>query len=431
MIDRLLALEFIGIKLGLENIGRLCRALGHPEQAFQSVHIAGTNGKGSVTAMVHEALLASGHRSARYTSPHLSELRERFVIGKEPVSPADLDAAGNDVLDCGERLVRTGELLAQPTFFEATTAIAFELFRRAGVDIAVIEVGLGGRFDATNILTPSVGAITSIGFDHQQYLGNTLAAIAFEKAGIIKPGMTLVTGTVPAEAGRVIAQIAQERGARLVPCFEGTSLETTFEAGSARLTLRTPVASYGPLTLGLRGEHQVGNAVVAVRVLEALGRTGVAIPAPAVEQGLSGARWPARLELVQWPNGDRKVLIDAAHNPDGARALAAHLARWYPERPPLVIGLMQDKDATGILEELLPVTSVVIVTAAPTRRAMPAEELAERVRTLAPARPIYVEPIPGNALDRAFAHASTVCVAGSIFLAGAVRDVLRERAILR
>lgn len=431
MIDRLLALEFIGIKLGLENIGHLCRALGHPEKSFQSVHIAGTNGKGSVTAMVHEALLASGYRSARYTSPHLSDLRERFVIGQEPVSAAELDSAGNAVLDCGNHLVRTGELLAQPTFFEATTAIAFELFRRAGVEIAVIEVGLGGRFDATNVLTPAVGAITSIGFDHQQYLGNTLAAIAFEKAGIIKPGMTLVTGILPTEASAVITQAARERGARVVPCFEGTKVETTFEAGSAHLTLQTPVSRYGPVQLGLRGEHQVGNAVVAVRILEALSGAGITVRSRGIEQGLSQARWPARLELIEWPDRTRKVLIDAAHNPDGARALAVYLARWYPQRPPLVIGLMRDKDATGILEELLPVTSAVIATAAPTRRAMPAEELAEQIRALAPTRQIDIEPVPGAALDRAFAHASTVCVAGSIFLAGAVRDVLRERAILR
>jgi dihydrofolate synthase/folylpolyglutamate synthase len=431
VIDRLLALEFVGIKLGLENIEHLCRALGSPERTFRSVHVAGTNGKGSVTAMAHEALRAAGHRSARYTSPHLSELRERFVINDAPVSDADLDAVARDVLDCGDRLVRKGELLAQPTFFEATTAMAFELFRRAGVDVAVIEVGLGGRFDATNVLTPEVGAITSIGFDHQQYLGNTIEAIAFEKAGIIKPGMTLVTGSLPREAIDVVGRVAREQKAHLVPCFEDTSLETSFEAGSATIAVQTPHGAYGPVTLGLRGEHQVGNAVVAVRVLESLARRGLAVPRRAVEQGLSGARWPARLEIVEWPDRRRRLIIDAAHNPDGARALAAHLARWHQERPPLVVGLMRDKDAKSILEALLPVTSAVAVTAAPTRRAMPAEELAECVRALAPDRTIHVEPAPADAIERAFSYGSTVCVAGSIFLAGAVRDVLRARAILR
>jgi dihydrofolate synthase/folylpolyglutamate synthase len=431
VLDRLLALEFIGIKLGLENIGRLCRALGHPERSFRAVHVAGTNGKGSVTAMVHQALVSAGVTCARYTSPHLSDLRERFVIGTEPVAPADLNETGTDVLDCAEGLVRSGELVALPTFFEATTAIAFELFRRAGVEVAVIEVGLGGRFDATNVLAPEVGAITSIGFDHEQYLGSTLAAIAFEKAGIIKPGMTLVTGTLPDDAMTVVSETARSRRAELIRCLDGTTVETSFIDGSARLTLETPEDRYGPVTLGLRGDHQVGNAVVAVRVLELLRRTDHGIPRAAIEHGLADARWPARLEWVEWPGGSRAVLIDAAHNPDGARALATYLDRWHPERPPLVIGLMRDKDAVGILEALLPVTSAIIATAAPTRRAMPADELADRVRLLDPSRLVEVVPAPADALDHAFSHGRIVCVAGSIFLAGAVRDVLRERAILR
>jgi dihydrofolate synthase/folylpolyglutamate synthase len=431
VIDRLLALEFTGIKLGLENIGTLCRALDHPERSFESVHIAGTNGKGSVTAMVHEALLAAGRRSARYTSPHLSELRERFVIGADPVTAADLDAAGTDVLDLAERLVRTGQLPAPPTFFEATTAIGFELFRRAGVETAVVEVGLGGRFDATNILLPKVGAITSIGLDHQQYLGNTLASIAFEKAGIIKPGMAIITGALPEEAATVIAAVALASGARLVQSDAGTVVERTFNGDAAILRLTTPVRRYGPLTLGLRGEHQVGNAVVAVRVLEALSGAGTDVPGGAIEHGLTAARWPARLELIVWPDGKKKLLIDAAHNPDGARALAAYLAQWHSARLPLVIGLMRDKDVSGILEFLLPVTSAVIVTAAPSRRAMPADELAARVRQIDPDRDVIVEPNVGAALDRALERAPMACVAGSIFLAGAVRDVLMERAILR
>jgi dihydrofolate synthase/folylpolyglutamate synthase len=217
----------------------------------------------------------------------------------------------------------------------------------------------------------------------------------------------------------------------VVPCFEGTSLDTSFDAGLATVALQTPQGAYGPVTLGLRGEHQVGNAVVAVRVLEALAQRGLTVPRRAIERGLSGARWPARLEIVEWPDGRRRLIIDAAHNPDGARALAAHLARWHPERPPLVVGLMRDKDAKAVLEALLPVTSAVTVTAAPTRRAMPPDELAECVRALAPTRIVHVEAAPADALERAFADGSTVCVAGSIFLAGAVRDALRAHAILR
>ena len=194
MLDRLFALETFGIKLGLENIRHLCDALNHPERTFTSLHIAGTNGKGSVTAMVHAALLAAGIKAGRYTSPHLTQLRERFVVDLAAMDEAAVGAAATDILECAERLRREGTMTVSPTFFEATTAMAFELFRRAHVKAAVIEVGLGGRFDATNVLTPPVGAITSIALDHQQHLGDTIEKIAFEKAGIIKPGMMLVAG---------------------------------------------------------------------------------------------------------------------------------------------------------------------------------------------------------------------------------------------
>ena len=214
--DRLFALETFGIKLGLDNISRLCEALGHPERAFRSLHVAGTNGKGSVTAMTHAALRAAGIRSGRYTSPHLSDLTERFVIDDRPVDSAVLESTVEDVLECADRLHATGALPVHPTFFEATTAAAFELFRRSGVQIGVIEVGLGGRFDATNVISPMAGAITTIDFDHQQHLGDTLGAIAFEKAGIIKPGMTVVMGDLGPEAADVIRQCAAGRGAALV-----------------------------------------------------------------------------------------------------------------------------------------------------------------------------------------------------------------------
>ncbi|MGH9347178.1 MAG: bifunctional folylpolyglutamate synthase/dihydrofolate synthase, partial [Vicinamibacterales bacterium] len=207
MLDRLFALETFGIKLGLANIAALCEALGHPERAFSSLHVAGTNGKGSVTAMAHAALCAAGVRAARYTSPHLVDLNERFVIGSQPVSDGDLQSAAAHVLERADALRAAGALTAPPTFFEATTAIAFELFRRAGVEVAVLEVGLGGRLDATNVVTPLAAAITSVGLDHQAHLGETLAEIAREKAGIIKPGVPVVVGALPPEAWGVVREV--------------------------------------------------------------------------------------------------------------------------------------------------------------------------------------------------------------------------------
>jgi dihydrofolate synthase/folylpolyglutamate synthase len=424
VLDRLFSLETFGIKLGLESISRLCEALGHPERRFTTLHVAGTNGKGSVTAMVHAALLAAGIRSARYTSPHLSTLAERFVIGDAPVDDATLDATGSDVLQLIDRLCATGTLNVMPTFFEATTAIGFELFRRAAVDAAVIEVGLGGRFDATNVIQPIAGAITTIAFDHQQHLGTTLARIAFEKAGIIKPGMTVVTGALPGDAIAVVRQASRERGARLIETTD-SSMQLEMVEGRARITVRTGHAEYGPLLLALRGEHQAANALVAIGLLEAAAERGLAVDRAAISRGLETAEWPARLELLTLPGGKR-VLIDAAHNAEGAEALARYLRAWHPERPALVVGVMRDKDADEILRPLLPCVSDIIATAAPTPRALPAADLGHRIGAAA-----TVIDDPASAVEQALQLADTVCVAGSIFLAGALRDDLKRRAILR
>ena len=428
MLDRLFALETFGIKLGLDNISRLCAALGHPERTFASLHVAGTNGKGSVTAMAHAALVASGVRAARFISPHLVDLSERFVIGESPVTRDALQEAADDVLDCAEKLIANGTLAVHPTFFEATTAIAFELFRRQQVEVAVIEVGLGGRYDSTNVITPLAGAITSIGLDHQQHLGDTIEAIAFEKAGIIKPGMDLVTGAVPDAARDVIARVAADQGARIIDANTDTRVTGSNAEGST-LTIETPENRYGPLSLALRGEHQVGNARVAIRLVEAARRRGIGVTKEAIERGLTRVDWPGRLERIR-VDGGREVLLDAAHNVDGAQALAAYLAT-EPQRPALVIGVMRDKDIEGILAALLPVVSSVIATAAPTPRAIPARDLANRIAAMGARVPVRVEPDPTSAVEQALAASSTVCVAGSIFVVGAVRDALRRRAILR
>ena len=429
MIERLSALEVFGIKLGLANIAALCESLGHPERAFRSLHVAGTNGKGSVTAMVHTALRAAGLRAARYTSPHLVSLNERFVIGDAPAGDAELRAAAGRVLDAADALVARGKLPAPPTFFEAVTAIGFELFREARVDVAVLEVGLGGRFDATNVVTPAVTAITSIGFDHQQHLGSTLASIAFEKAGIIKPGVAVVMAPLPAEADAVVRQVAAERGSRVVRADEGARMDARMHEGRAVVEITTPAHRYRPVSLALRGEHQVENALVAIRLLEEAGAAGISVPPDAIECGLADAVWPARLELLELPGG-RRLLLDAAHNAEGAAALARYLARWHPERPPLVFAAMRDKDVRAILEALLPVVGPVVTTAPATRRAADPEALAGEVRALDPAREVASDGDPARAVDRAFAKGRLVCVAGSIFLAGEVRGAFERRAIL-
>ena len=418
----LLSLEKFGIKFGLENIRALTMALGQPQSAFRSILIAGTNGKGSVTAMVDHALRAAGLTVGRYTSPHLINLEERFMIDGKPVATAELAGVINEVRVVIDALIKRGTLEAPPTFFEVTTAIAFELFRRAGVDFAVLEVGLGGRLDSTNVVDPVAAAITSIDFDHQQYLGSTLALIAAEKAGVIRRGMPVIAGPLPPEARQVVVSASAAAGAALIEADNGVRIEATSESGRTSVRFRTPARDYGWVTLGLRGEHQVPNALVAVRLLEELDRIAP-IDTDAIRAGLRDVRWPGRLQMVE-VSGGRRVLLDAAHNPAGAWALAAYLRREFPEPLPIVFGAMRDKDVAMMLKTLLPVASTMIMTTTPNARAHTAEELAGIARKMSPASQIDIEPNPKGALERAWAHCPVACAAGSIFLIGALLDEL-------
>ncbi|MCU1382129.1 MAG: hypothetical protein JWL71_826 [Acidobacteria bacterium] len=400
----LFALEQFGIKFGLDNITTIAAALGHPERAFRSVHIAGTNGKGSVTAMVDAALRAAGHRVARYTSPHLVDLSERFVIDGRPVERHALAAAIEDVREVIDRLRAGGGLDVQPTFFEVTTAIGFELFRRAGVEVAVLEVGLGGRLDATNVVSPPeviATAITSIAFDHQLYLGSTLREIALEKAGIIKARVPLVVGPLEPEASRAIEQVAASRQAPIT---------------------HAAAADCAGMAVGLAGDHQRANAAVALRLLQLLDERGIRVPAAAIAAGLAHPQWPGRLDVRRLPDG-RELLLDAAHNPAGAAALASYLERESGDRRPLVFAAMRDKDVTGMFAALLPAIGSLVITRASNARAADPEWLAQQARAVAPALPIAIVPELGDALDAAWRAAPRIVVAGSIFLLG---DVIKR-----
>ncbi|HEV3216671.1 MAG TPA: folylpolyglutamate synthase/dihydrofolate synthase family protein [Vicinamibacterales bacterium] len=421
-LEYLLSLEKFGIKFGLENIRTLCAALGDPQTAYASVLIAGTNGKGSVTAMVDCSLRAAGLRVGRYTSPHLIHLEERFAIDGQPVGATTLAGVIEETREIIETLLANGALDAPPTFFEATTAIAFELFRRAGVQWAVLEVGLGGRLDSTNCVEPAAAAITSIAFDHQQYLGDTLAAIAAEKAGVIRPGIPVIIGPLEAEARGVIVSMCEAAGARLVDAHDGVEVESRTAEGRTSIKLTTARAEYGWIPLGLRGAHQIPNALVAARLVEELARD-IPIGPRAVAAGLRDVRWPGRLQLLETPGGKR-VLLDAAHNPAGAAALAAYVTREFPEPIPFVFGAMRDKDAAEMLRILLPVASAFVLTEPANNRARPAGELASLVASLAPERRIDVEPKPIAALERAWASRPVVCAAGSIFLIGELLEGL-------
>jgi dihydrofolate synthase/folylpolyglutamate synthase len=423
----LFGLEQFGIKFGLDNITAILDALGRPERAFRSVHIAGTNGKGSVTAMVDAALRAAGHRSARYTSPHLIDLAERFVVDGRPVAPEALDPAVRDVREVVDLLCRRGRLRVQPTFFEVTTAVAFELFRRAGAEVAVCEVGLGGRLDATNVIEPVASAITSIGFDHQQYLGRTLPEIAAEKAGIIKPGVPVVVGRLDRQAFATIAEVARRQGADLIDAMAGVSIEERDAADTpggspTRFRLRTSRHDYGRVELALRGSHQIDNALVAVRLLETLDERGVTVQPPALVEGLQRAAWPGRLDIRSGPEG-RTALLDAAHNRDGAAALAAFLRSSVFGKSPLVFAAMRDKDIDAMLRALAPEIGALVPTRASSARSADPWEIARLARTIAPGLPVTLAAEPAEALESAWRLSARIVVAGSIFLIG---DVMKQ-----
>lgn len=412
-LDFLFSLETLGIKLGLDNIRRLLADLNRPDLRFHSIVIAGTNGKGSTAAMLERALRAAGWRTGRYTSPHLVSINERFAIDGQPVSDDMLRASA-------ARLRAVAEVMDPlPTFFEATTAIACDVFRAANVDVAVMEVGLGGRLDATNALEPVATAITAIDFDHQDLLGSTLRAIAGEKAGIIKPGIPIVLAANPAEVEDVVRGVAGAQRAPLVDAgWRGADITSTFKDGRLTVRIETPRATYGPLELGLRGRHQLANALTMVRLAETIDeRTALAIPAAAIESGLRDVEWPGRLQLASWRGAT--VLVDAAHNPAGARALAAYVAEVHG-RLPFVFAAMRDKDIAGILEPLAPVMSALTLTVAPTPRAASLDELDAAAAKAAPSVPRHHAATPMAAIEQAAASGSTVAVAGSLYLAGAV-----------
>ena len=414
-VERLFALEKFGIKLGLDNIRALLAGLGHPEAAWPSIHIGGTNGKGSVTAMVERALRASGLRTGRYTSPHLDRIEERVAIDGAAIDSATYETVTADVFSVVDALG------LNPTFFEVSTAVAFEIFRREQVGVAVVEVGLGGRFDATNVLTPRITAITSIALDHERHLGRTLSEIAFEKAGIAKPGVPLIIGHVPKEAAARISKVAAEAGAPIVDAHRTTTDRR-----------------YPPLTLALAGRHQLENAAVAVAILEQWSATVSHVSTEAIVTGLTRCEWPARLEWLRLSRrsaaligakAEGEVLIDAAHNPAGAAALASYLEDTRSARLPIVFAAMTDKDVGAMIKALEPVASMFVATTVPHARARSAVEMADEIRKYASVE-VIAAATPEEAVARALEHAPKIAAAGSIYMVGPLRARLIEAGAL-
>jgi dihydrofolate synthase / folylpolyglutamate synthase len=406
-------LEAAGITLGLDSIRALLAELGNPERAFTSITIAGTNGKGSVTAMVERGLRAAGLHTGRYTSPHLVSIEERIALDGESIDPSRFDRAASAVRDAAERLA------SPPSYFEATTATAFVAFRDAKVDVAVLEVGLGGRLDATNAADAKLAVITNIGLDHQSYLGDTIAEIAAEKAGVIKPGAVVVAGQTSDEALRVLRSKSDEANARFTYAPDAVTVDARVNRYGSVLTIRTSSHDYGELTLALPGRHQIDNAVTAIRALETARERGIAkVDDAHIRAALGDVRWPGRLDWRSWRG--HEVLVDGAHNPDGARALASFLSETVGTGVPIVVGIMRDKAIGEMLHTLGQVASVLICTAPSISRAATPDELADIARRVVPDVECLAASGVEDALALASQRGSPVVVAGSLFLAGEV-----------
>ncbi|MDD8026278.1 MAG: bifunctional folylpolyglutamate synthase/dihydrofolate synthase [Acidobacteriota bacterium] len=419
------ALERFGIKLGLDNIRVLLHALGDPHLAFPSIHVAGTNGKGSVCAMLDAVLRADGRRTGLYTSPHLVDVRERIRVGGRMIGRAELGRLLGRIRGAIDGLLEAGRLDAHPTFFEVLTTLAFLHFANRKVDIAILEVGLGGRFDATNVVTPLVSAITSIALDHREHLGGSLAAIAGEKAGIIKPGVPVVCGPERGAARAVIKARAAELQAPFRPVF-GRGRELLAARTPSGLAFR--YASEGDVyefVPGLRGEHQGVNAATAIAVLRELDRLGRGPTRRAVMKGLTSVRWEGRLEVV----GRRPaVFLDGAHNEEGARAVARFIRDEIRGRGRfiLVFAMMRDKAIRRSARLLFPPARRIILTGIPFTRAASPEEILKAVPEFA--RKIVIEPDLLRALRlarREAGPAGVVLVAGSLYLVGEVKKLCR------
>ncbi len=420
-------MERFGIKLGLETTRELLTVLGDPQEKYPVVLVAGTNGKGSTVALLYSMLRAAGYRTGRFVSPHLESPCERLCFDGRPIGDAELAELLEYTIEAGRRA-----LGHPPSYFEALCIGALEWFSRREVEIAVVEVGLGGRLDATNVCEPAISIITSIGLDHQRLLGDTVAEIAVEKAGILRPGRPAVTAC-QGPALRAIRSVAEELAAPL-EIVDPAGIRVVEEGVGGQVVEIPAGAGRRRLRLALAGEHQRVNAALAAQAAEILvGRGFGRLSGAAIETGAARCRWPGRCELVELANGG-SVLLDVAHNLDGALALAGFLERHYP-RYVLLFGALRGKRATEMVAALMTGALRVVLTRPPSTRARPPADLANALNALTEevdvACGLDVAEDPERALDlaleRAAAEGSGLVVCGSLYLVGEIRRRLSRR----
>jgi dihydrofolate synthase/folylpolyglutamate synthase len=420
-------LQYFGVKLGLDNTLALLDSLDNPQKRYRSVHVAGTNGKGSVCAFISSILSETGYKAGRYTSPHLSEFGERIAIDDFPMTREEVIRGIGMVRGRVEDMAEKGR--GQCTFFETATAMAFDHFARRKVDFAIVEVGMGGRLDSTNVLRPDVAVITNVSKEHTQHLGRSIEKIAREKAGIIKQGVPTVCGSPDKAVLKVVKEKCREVGSELLAVGElvnikcnqqsvfGSTLDITYN-GREMKSVRTRMA----------GRHQLDNIAAAVLAVDSL--KGVRVTDDDVRRGIKNTAWPARLQVVRT---SPLVMLDSTHNPGGARTLATFLKEHFADRKPIgIIGMLEDKDAAALAKELDGCFSELFVTEPDYRRRMPAKELASHF-----SGSVSLAENVGKAVDSALKKKKPLMITGSIFTASdavahldslRISDIMKELA---
>jgi dihydrofolate synthase/folylpolyglutamate synthase len=417
-LNTLFALRRFGIKLGLATMRRMLAGLGNPHRSWRSIHIAGTNGKGSVASGLAAVLRCSGYRVGLYTSPHLVRFNERIQLDGQPISDAD-------IVRLYRRVRQALPAGREPTFFEFATAMAFDEFARRRVDWAVIETGMGGRLDATNVITPELTIITNISLEHREYLGDTIPRIAFEKAGIIKRRRPVVTGVRQPSALAVLRETARRKSAPVYRLGDAFGFR---RRGAGAFTYRGIHHTWPDMVAGLRGDYQVENAALVLAACELLLSKAPRISQDGIRAGLLAHRWPGRLEVV---SEKPLVMLDGAHNLDAAKQLARHVATHFAGRAiTLVVGILDDKPYPAMLKLLLPLATRVVVTQAKINRALPAEQIAAAAQTLV--SDVRIIRDVGAALSYAVATATpegVVLVAGSLYVVGEAKAALENASV--
>ncbi|MBU4320208.1 MAG: bifunctional folylpolyglutamate synthase/dihydrofolate synthase [Nitrospinae bacterium] len=418
-VNYLYGLQKHGIKLGLDNTISLLSLLDNPQNYFQSIHIAGTNGKGSTSAIIASILQAAGFRTGLFTSPHLVSFTERIRVNNEQITESDVVSLAEEI----RFKIQDSRFKMTPTFFELVTAMGFLYFKRKNIDWAVVETGMGGRLDATNVLLPEASVITSIGYDHREFLGNTLSAIAEEKAGIIKNRVPVITSAQEPSVMDVIKKKADEKESRLFVYGRDFSAAVKAEDTSGSVFNYNGGSNIEDLAISLPGRHQVLNASLALKTIEIVSKKSshhaLRITYHAIRNGLENIKWHGRLEFV---SKEPPILIDGAHNPSAAEILAASLKEIFLRayrRIILIIGVMSDKDIRGIMAPLLPLAAEIILTAPACERAASPQKLADCAAEMGFTN-THIAPTVKDAIDMAIKSSNASCVK---------RDALQEKSL--